>query len=272
MNASQSEHPSHGSAPGNRRGAVTRATPAQPRTEEQIRQELTREFRAEIKAIRSEIHAKAKAEIKSRVASKVRATVKEEIRKEIEEELRVEIESKVRAEFRTRINREQRTSDSSPNNYLEPSALMADFNKEAANVLQAIHPNSLTTQQLTNAVRQAILDALRTRKIHLSQLVEIDQLQRHGVGTKKIADRISYWFTRAGLRRVEELNNIEYFDIQGNIHDGNFLTLLEPAYVDDVANQLVQSGKVKIISEPYGKGHRVVRHSDLKADTPGNRE
>ncbi|GAA4211642.1 hypothetical protein [Microbispora amethystogenes] len=231
-----------------------------------------REFRAEIKAIRAEIHAKAKAEIKSRVAARVRATVKEEIRKEIEEELRVEIESKIRAEFRTKPDPGKLAPERNPNSHLDPSTLLASFSEEAKKLLQEIHPDSATPQQLANAIRQAVLNALRTRKIHLSQLVEIDRLQRQGVGAKKIGDRVSEWFTRAGLSRVEELNNIEYFDIQGNIHDGDFLALLEPAYVDEISNQLIQPGRAKIISQSYGKGNRIVRRSDLLADASDNEE
>lgn len=148
--------------------------------------------------------------------------------------------------------------------------LVEEFTKVTTKLIARLDTETVSQQHVGTIVRQSVFEALRTRKLHHAQIVEIDRLVLRETRNSKIRERLPDWLARAGLRRVEELDRqtMAWFTILNQDDYGDCVRVVHPAYVDANTGALVQSGQVKRIEhEMHGKKVKCIPFDELMVDT-----
>ncbi|GAA4081174.1 hypothetical protein [Actinomadura miaoliensis] len=146
---------------------------------------------------------------------------------------------------------------------------MTEFTDVTTRLLADMNADTFSRQEITTIVRQAVAEAMRARKNHHAQIIEIDRLVTRETRNSAIRERLPGWLTRAGLRKVISLDTStkDWFTILNADDDGDCLRVVHPAYVDVNTGTLVQSGQLKLEDhEQHGKSTGCRRLSDLLAD------
>lgn len=153
---------------------------------------------------------------------------------------------------------------------LDVQELVKEFTEVTARLIAKLDTETVSQQQVATIVRQSVFDALRTRKQHHAQIIEIDRLVLRETRNSKIRERVPAWLARAGLRRIEELDaeTKDWFTVLNPDDDGDCVRVMHPAYVDASAGTLVQSGKVKLTKhDGHGKRDKCVPLMELTVGT-----
>lgn len=168
---------------------------------------------------------------------------------------------------RPRTDPKQRSSDLP--RPLDLQELVDEFTKVTTRLLAEVDSDALSRQQVSTIVRQAVADAMRTRRKYHAQVIEIDRLLTRGMNNSRIRERLPSWLAGAGLRKVETLDASTkgWFTIMNADDDGDCLRLHSPAYVDINTGKLVQSGQLKLEDhDQHGKSTECRLVSELLAD------
>jgi hypothetical protein len=212
--------------------------------------------------LRNKSEAELAAQNRKETAQALRTTDREKIARQI----RAELERSFRAEIE--VLKMQLTAK-----LLNPAHLLSEFTARATELLEGRGDGPAPPhQQISSAVRQAVLEALQTRKTHLAQLIELDRFLRAGTTRKLTAERVSSWMTQAGMQRIDTPENLEFFNLQGD-DDGEFVVVISSAYVDTMTGQVIQPGQVKFVTDcSRQNGRKAVRRTDLHENVAADQE
>lgn len=108
---------------------------------------------------------------------------------------------------------------------------------------------------ITEAVRGAVIEGMRTRRLHLAQLAVIDRAAWRADSLHVLQTRIDEEIDKAGLERVVDTSDLSLFNLEDGFeeHDSNdpvSYELLAPAYRDKESGQLVERGWVRRARSP----------------------
>lgn len=206
------------------------------------------ETAAQLAALTEELSERLRKEIGDEIEARVRGCLRQEIRREIEDQVRHEIKAELRAEYEERLVevRRERTR-------LDPARLAATFSDRTIELLHREVTGKAqlpTSQQIAATIKQGVLDALRSRRMHLAQLAEIDRL----VASGKLDDLpllLREWFTRTGLTPSRDaVGHPEYFTVVNGPEEGIYLQVVEPAYIDEATGQVIRAGRLRHANKP----------------------
>jgi hypothetical protein len=107
--------------------------------------------------------------------------------------------------------------------------------------------------QFTEAVRKGVLESIRTRQMHLAQLVVLHRQALEAKTLKAALTRIDYEVAKAGLQVVSETGDLSLFNVvedqPGVMERGPVtLELMVPAYVDKESGKLVERGWLRAVA------------------------
>lgn len=93
------------------------------------------------------------------------------------------------------------------------------------------------------------------------------------MGRTKIREHLAEWFTQAGLRRIDKLEDMRYFTVEEDSSDNDSLHIVQPAYVDALTDQVIQPGRVRFVANNSSeKGRNKPRGSDSQERLASNQE
>ncbi|MFJ8989959.1 hypothetical protein ACIRQH_06145 [Streptomyces sp. NPDC102279] len=133
-----------------------------------------------------------------------------------------------------------------PEELLSPHMLLSHFAERATNLLATLPEEERPTQAaVTAALRQAVLEAFRSREEYVARMVEVDLLAG--------APNQSAGSLRKGIRSAlldQGVRCVDAPDGEGELFvvvegDGEAFEVLRPAYVDQATGKLVLSGQLR---------------------------
>jgi hypothetical protein len=206
------------------------------------------EVATRLEAFSNDLRQQLRNQMNTQATRVARTVLDEKIRHEIEESIRLEIRSELRAELEDRMASigEERTR-------FDPAALVEIFTEQAGKLLEweVKDSNALPTkQQLANAVKQGVLESLRSRRLHLTQLVELDRMANEG-NLDQVQPLLREWFLRAGLvQATDPVANPEHFTAVNDPSSGIYIHVITPAYIDESTGQVIRTGRLMHSSDP----------------------
>ncbi|MBW8483948.1 hypothetical protein [Actinomadura parmotrematis] len=155
---------------------------------------------------------------------------------------------------------------------LDIPELVGAFADVAAKLLGRVDAPELTEQRVKMIIRQAVQDAMRSRKQHHTQIIEIERLITRETRTKEIRARMPGWLERAGISKIETLNRDtqRWFTVLNGEDEGDCVRVVHPAYLDIATGAVVQSGQARIDDhETHGGRHHCVPLAELTGAAGG---
>lgn len=136
---------------------------------------------------------------------------------------------------------------------LDPAVILERFTERLDARLGGLDPGSGTSpSHITNALRQAVLEAFRTREDYVARLVELDQYaSKEGMAVKDLSRQIGREIEAAGVRRITDPRETDCFVVFGG--EGDHFEILRPAYRDEGTGRLILSGRLRrVATDPSG--------------------
>ncbi|WP_433515276.1 hypothetical protein ACQP2T_06450 [Nonomuraea sp. CA-143628] len=197
-----------------------------------------------------------------RLSSDLEKTVKKHVRQALRAEIRQEVEREVRAEIERDVHQEMAARLAglvSEHHHLDPATILQDFVRQVTELLSGSPQpaaDTLTQQELVEALRQGVLDAFRARRLHLAHLAELDSHLREATDLDSIRLLVGEWFTVTRLKRVTTpAESPECFTAVNLPTDGPYLAVVRPAYVDMATRKTVRSGQLRHTDDPASAIH-----------------
>ncbi|MGW6487376.1 hypothetical protein [Streptomyces sp. NPDC055056] len=140
-----------------------------------------------------------------------------------------------------------------PEELLSPHMLLSRFTERATDLLAAFPEEERPTQAaVAAALRQAVLEAFRSREEYVARMVEVDLLAG--------APNQSASSLRKGIRTAlldQGVRCVDAPDGEGELFvvvegDGEAFEVLRPAYVDQATGKLVLSGQLRRLPRANG--------------------
>jgi len=213
---------------------------------ERLERLLQKQIEQTVEEARLRLTRFVRNELRNQIAECIRAT----LHKNIYEEIADQIHARLRAEMEERLD-----AIAAERTHLEPGKLLAAFTERASELIEQSKDIKrsaklkLTEDQVQQIIRRAVLEALRSRRLHLTHLVELDRLAKDGM-LEHIPDLLPEWFVRAGLERVDDPEaHRDRFEQIGK-GKGPSLEVVEPAYIDVQTGQTIRSGRVRWTDGP----------------------
>ncbi|WP_327699700.1 hypothetical protein [Streptomyces sp. NBC_00459] len=133
-----------------------------------------------------------------------------------------------------------------PEELLSPPTLLSRFTERATELMAALPEEGRPTQAaVTGALRQAVLEAFRSREEYVARMVEVDLLAG---APKQNASSLRKGIRAAlldqGVRCVDSPDGESelFVVVEG---EGEAFEVLRPAYVDQATGKLVLSGQLR---------------------------
>ncbi|MEV4802321.1 hypothetical protein AB0K18_20085 [Nonomuraea sp. NPDC049421] len=196
------------------------------------------------------------------LSSNLEKTVKKHVRQALKAEIRQEVELEVRAEIELDVHREMAARLAKlvdEHQHLDPAPILQDFVRQATELLSASPQpaaDTLTQQELVEALRQGVLDSFRARRLHMAHLAELDSHLREATDLEGIRLLVDEWFAVTGLKRVTNpAESPECFTTVNPPADGPYLAVARPAYVDMTTRKTVRSGQLRHTDDPASAIH-----------------
>ncbi|MGK5497919.1 hypothetical protein [Streptomyces sp. URMC 125] len=112
--------------------------------------------------------------------------------------------------------------------------------------------------QLSEALRAAVVEGIRTRQFHLAQLAVIDRAAAQASSLNNLRERINRELEKAGLSRVAEPSDLMLFNLveepgPSAVQSGSSkpaYEIITPAYIDQSSGQVVERGWLRRSEEP----------------------
>ncbi|GAA2986359.1 MULTISPECIES: hypothetical protein [Streptomyces] len=139
-----------------------------------------------------------------------------------------------------------------PTELLSPVAILERFSERAGELIATLPEDGRPAQAaVTAALRQAVLEAFRTREEHLARIVEMD-LEARGSGNRQttIASRVSVRRALLALgAAVDETGEVSdrFVVVEG---EGESFEVLRPAYFDQATGKLILAGQLRRVPAP----------------------
>ncbi|GGU88047.1 hypothetical protein FHX79_115487 [Streptomyces cavourensis] len=143
-----------------------------------------------------------------------------------------------------------------PEELLSPHMLLARFTERATELLTAVPEEERPTQTaVAAALRQAVLEAFRSREEYVARMVEVDLLAG--------APKQNATSLRKGIRAALLDQGVRCVDAPDGEHelfvvvegDGEAFEVLRPAYVDQATGKLVLAGQLRRLPGAGGADH-----------------
>jgi hypothetical protein len=125
----------------------------------------------------------------------------------------------------------------------DPSELLRQFVALAVDRLDRYEGADLTLDVVKETLRTALLESIRARELHTNQLSAIDRFASNSPGQKAIQEFIASQLRLAKIERVTDTSDPALFTVVEG--QGDVLTLLQPAYVDQTSGRLVLIGQAR---------------------------
>lgn len=140
-----------------------------------------------------------------------------------------------------------------PEQLLNPSELLARFTERARELLDELpEEHRPGSSEVTAVLRQAILEAFRTREEYVARLVETDAMSwTTEVSAMSLRRAIRASLIDSGVRVIESTDEREHFVVVEGEGDG--FEVLRPAYVDQATGKLILSGQLRRVFLPARK-------------------
>ncbi|MFJ3619929.1 hypothetical protein ACIPSH_17505 [Streptomyces iakyrus] len=133
-----------------------------------------------------------------------------------------------------------------PEELLSPPALLSRFTERATELIAALPEEARPTQAaVTAALRQAVLEAFRSREEYVARMVEVDLFaDEPNQSARSLRKGIRTALLDQGVRRVDSPDGgSELFVVVEG--EGEAFEVLRPAYVDQATGKLVLSGQLR---------------------------
>ncbi|MFJ5142033.1 hypothetical protein [Streptomyces sp. NPDC088707] len=143
-----------------------------------------------------------------------------------------------------------------PEELLSPHMLLARFTERATELLAPVPEEARPTQTaVAAALRQAVLEAFRSREEYVARMVEVDLLAG--------APKQNATSLRKGIRTALLDQAVRCVDTPDGEHElfvvvegeGEAFEVLRPAYVDQATGKLVLAGQLRRLPGPGGADH-----------------
>ncbi|MCF4135900.1 hypothetical protein L1856_01720 [Streptomyces sp. Tue 6430] len=145
-----------------------------------------------------------------------------------------------------------------PEELLSPHMLLSRFTERATGLLTAVPEEGRPTQAaVTAALRQAVLEAFRSREEYVARMVEVDLLAGSpNQSASSLRKGIRTALLDQGVRCVDSPDGESelFVVVEG---DGEAFEVLRPAYVDQATGKLVLSGQLRRLPGPDEGDHSV---------------
>ncbi|KAF3468537.1 hypothetical protein [Streptomyces sp. Tu 3180] len=137
-----------------------------------------------------------------------------------------------------------------PEQLLNPAELLAQFTERARELLEQVpDAHRPSSAEVTSALRQAVLEAFRTREQYVARLVETDVTGwEAGTSAMSLRRAIRTSLVDSGVRVVESSDEREHFVVVEGEGDG--FEVVRPAYVDQATGKLILSGQLRRVFVP----------------------
>lgn len=143
-----------------------------------------------------------------------------------------------------------------PEELLSPHMLLSRFAERATDLLAALSEEERPTQAaVAAALRQAVLEAFRSREEYVARMVEVDLLAgAPNQSASSLRKGIRTALLDQGLRCVDTPDGESelFVVVEG---DGEAFEVLRPAYVDQATGKLVLSGQLRRLPRANGEDH-----------------
>ncbi|UOB08684.1 hypothetical protein MQE23_06265 [Streptomyces sp. HP-A2021] len=128
--------------------------------------------------------------------------------------------------------------------------------------------------QFTEAVRRGVLESIRTRQMHLAQLVVLHRQALDAKTLKVVLTRIDHEVAKAGLQIVGDTGDLSLFNVvedQSGVMQQGPVTfeLMVPAYVDKESGKLVERGWLRAVAGQQIPALGISDPGAEQADHPG---
>ncbi|MGW7042019.1 hypothetical protein ACWGDT_04690 [Streptomyces avermitilis] len=137
-----------------------------------------------------------------------------------------------------------------PEQLLSPAELLGRFSEIAGELVAELPTEQRPTgAEVTKALRQAVLEAFRTRDEYIARLVETDATHWNTKPSALIMRRaIRSSLIDTGVRVVEDSEEQELFVVVEG--EGAAFEVVRPAYVDQATGKLILSGQLRRVAAP----------------------
>jgi hypothetical protein len=158
-------------------------------------------------------------------------------------------------------------------------AALADKETEA-DLVSAVRAELMrrVLPQFTEAVRQGVLESIRTRQMHLAQLAVLHRQALDAKTLKVVLTRLDHEAAKAGLQIVGDTGDQSLFNVvedQPGVMKKGPITfeLVAPAYVDKESGKLVERGWLRAVAKVPPKEltpgqRRRATHAGVKKNQP----
>jgi hypothetical protein len=145
---------------------------------------------------------------------------------------------------------EKRLQTYRPEEILSPAALLDNFTKRAQELLAALpSEDQPSSTAVSAALRQAVLDAFRTREEFMARMVETDLIaSAPGQSLKVLQRTIRSCLYDQGVRCIDSPEEHEHFVVVEGEGDG--FEVLRSAYADQTTGKLLLSGQLRRVPLP----------------------
>ncbi|MFE1882341.1 hypothetical protein [Streptomyces diastatochromogenes] len=137
-----------------------------------------------------------------------------------------------------------------PEQLLNPAELLSRFTERTRELLGEVPEEHRPSDSKVSAVlRQAVLEAFRTREEYVARLVETDATSwTTGMSALSLRRAIRTSLVDSGVRVVESADEREHFVVVEGEGDG--FEVVRPAYVDQATGKLILSGQLRRVLRP----------------------
>ncbi|MER5802794.1 hypothetical protein [Streptomyces mirabilis] len=137
-----------------------------------------------------------------------------------------------------------------PEELLSPPMLLTRFAERARELVAELPEDQRPAQAaIAGALRQAVLEAFRTREEYLARMVETDLLAgRPNLSAAVLGRSIRSALVDQGVRCVDFPDEQEHFVVVEG--EGEAFEVLRPAYLDQATGKLILSGQLRRVPAP----------------------
>ncbi|MFD8200461.1 hypothetical protein [Streptomyces sp. NPDC059701] len=152
-----------------------------------------------------------------------------------------------------------------PDQLLNPAELLSRFTEKARELVEQVSEEVRPSRaEVTAALRQAVLEAFRTREQYVARLVETDASSwMTDMSAKSLRRAIRTSLIDSGVRVIESSDEGEHFVVVEGEGDG--FEVVRPAYVDQATGKLILSGQLRRVFVPGGQADSRTDEQDASA-------
>ncbi|XKK40037.1 hypothetical protein HFP72_04430 [Nocardiopsis sp. ARC36] len=144
---------------------------------------------------------------------------------------------------------------------MEPKTLIGPLTERLVEIFGEYTDQQLSGSEAREIARRALVENMRARQTHLSQLAQLlqDVDRQKGEGDPRVLSRRILDFCRSsGLEKVTDTRDLSlYRVVSGQAEQGSAVKVITPAFVDEISGRLVLSGEIAFLRpkpEKKGKG------------------